>query len=91
MNIATWFEGDSWRIFTDEQRGLVKDIAFYQAGLVKDLDKSPVFLSSRESWYISDKVLWFQLKSVNKNPYMQLYSKPLLKELEALLIVYGLQ
>jgi len=91
MHLAAWIEDGSWRIFADEQRKLVRDTAYYQASLVEDLVESPVFLHSWETWYTNGKLLWFQILSVNNSRYMQLYTKTLPKELEALLIVYGLQ
>lgn len=91
MFMAAWLEGGAWRIFADEQRGLVKDIAYYQAGLVEDLVESPVFLYSREDWQFNGRALWFRLSVTDGKPCTQLYNESLPKELEALLIVYGLQ
>ncbi|WJY90799.1 hypothetical protein phiPA13_21 [Pseudomonas phage phiPA1-3] len=103
MNIAAWLEEGEWKIFYSEDISPATERAKYQIAQVDDLNSSPVLL--RQTMADINKVFWFkarrgkrkagQTSSVNadmrKYGWFELLSKEdMPRELEALLVVYGL-
>ncbi|AIZ94863.1 hypothetical protein [Pseudomonas phage LY218] len=103
MNVAAWLEEGEWKIFYSEDIRFATERAKYQIEQVDDLNISPVLL--RQTMADINKIFWFKAKrgksktdqpsSVNvdmrKYGWFELLSKEdMPRELEALLVVYGL-
>ncbi|WRN92354.1 hypothetical protein [Pseudomonas phage vB_Pae_HMKU_23] len=103
MNVAAWLEEGEWKIFHSENISFATERAKYQIEQVDDLNISPVLL--RQTMADLNKSFWFKARrgkrksdqpsSVNadmrKYGWFELLSKEdMPRELEALLVVYGL-